>query len=170
MEKAIYGLAMPFFSHYVDYDSLTNTFILEKGNQKCIEINGLIPATLSHDWEKIIGLSDSNLNVKINKHGVFFKLIPDSPLGMSAYKKVKNGAIRHCSISYIVRKCKENVEAEKRLELLACLMCNDIVVKEYTRIEVQEIGIGNHPKNPDTFCTTDPHDPRLKEVRWDETC
>lgn len=170
MERAIYGLAMPFKDMYWKYDRLTNTYTFDKTNKESIIFDTVVGITIDHDYSRSLGDIRDNLIVKANEHGVCFKLIPNDPLGYSAYKKVKRGALRHCSVSYLVRKTNRDVKAEQQAaDLLNTLKWNErIVVNEYKKILLFEICLTNYPANPATFCTTEKDHPLLKGVNWDE--
>lgn len=171
MEKAIYGLAMPFNDSYMDYDFLTNTWIYEKTNQKSIVLDSVVGATFAHDYTKELGRTDKGtLSLVVNDRGLFFKIKPVSTLAFQMYKKVKNGAIKHCSVSYAVKKKQRDYEAEQQARALCNLIRfgSNVVVNEYKKLLVFEVSIGNNPANEATFCTTDANHPLLKGVRWDE--
>lgn len=169
-EKAIYGLAMPFDDAYFEYEQLTDRYTFDRTNKESVTLDSLVGVTLGHDYSKELGRTGSNLSIAIHDRGLFFKLIPESPIALSAYKKVKRGAIRHCSVSYLVKDRKRDIATEQRAKALARMinMTDNIVVKEYKKILVFEICIVNHPANKATFCTTDKNDPRLKGVEFDD--
>jgi len=171
MDKAIYGLAMPFNDSYWEYDFLTNTYTFEKTNRESVTIDRLVGATIGHDYLKELGRTGNNLTIKLHDRGLFFRLIPESPLALSTYKKVKRGLIRHCSVSYVIEERQRDYEAEERAKALSQLiyLCSNIVVKEYKKLLVFEVCIGNHPANKATSCTTDKDHPLLRGVIWDET-
>lgn len=173
MEKAIYGLAMPFNDIYWEYDRLANTLTLEKTNKDSVHIDSLVGATLRHDYnkEKELGRTDQGtLFLHVNERGVFFKVIPTTPFGLSCYKKVKKGKIRHCSISYYIHDRHRNYQEEKRVTSLLRLLKQkeNIIIWDYKKILVFFVCICEKPANDATFCTTDPNHPLLKEVIWDE--
>jgi phage head maturation protease len=170
MNKAIYGLAMPFNDSYVDYLSLARQFTVEKTNKESVEFGSLIPATINHDYTKVLGDNRSNLTLGINDNGIYFKLIPNTKLGHETYIKVKNRLLRHCSISYLVEHKERDYAAERKLRMLSKILgWNDTFrVYSYLKVIVQEVSIGNNPANKDTFCTTNKKHPRLKGVEWYE--
>ncbi|MEK3788064.1 HK97 family phage prohead protease [Paenibacillus sp. FSL K6-1230] len=170
MIKAIYGMAMPFNSCYVDSPNKeSEPFIVEKTNEESVFFDEMVGITLQHDYEKHFGTTNQNLTIKVTDNGVYFRLIPNTPLGLSVYKKVKRSALRHCSLSFIVPKRIRNIEIEdsKAPFLKAIGMDSDFIVKEYKKIIIYEICLTNGPANEETFCTTDPNDKRLKGIDWD---
>jgi HK97 family phage prohead protease len=170
VEQAIYGMAMPFSNMYWEYDRLTNTYTIDKTNRESVVFDTIVGATIDHDYSKALGDIRENLTVKANEHGVCFKLIPNCPLGYSAYKKVKRGALRHCSVSYLVRESGIDEQEEQRAaQLFETLGWNErVVVNEYKKILLFELCLTNNPANYATFCTTDKDHPLLKGVIWNE--
>lgn len=169
-EKAIYGLAMPFNGFYWEYERLTNTFIFEKTNKESVKLDSLVGATLEHDYLKELGRTGRNLFLTLHERGLFFKLIPDTPLANDAYGKVKRRQIKYCSVSYAVKEETRDAKAEiKAREIARLIGINEkIVVNMYKKILVYEVCIGNHPANKATFCTTNKNDSRLKGVKFNE--
>jgi phage head maturation protease len=170
MDKAIYGLAMPFNDIYWEYDRLTNTYTIDKTSRGAVLFDTIVGATIDHDYTKALGDIRENLIVKANEYGVCFKLTPTCRLGYSAYKKVKRGALRHCSVSYLIREASKDIDGEQHAKQLAnTLGWNErIIVNKYKKIILFELCLTNNPANAATFCTTDKNDPRLKGVEWDE--
>ncbi|GIP40779.1 hypothetical protein J31TS4_40590 [Paenibacillus sp. J31TS4] len=170
MEKAIYGMAMPLNDSYYDFDPASNTFTIDKTNPDAVIIDGYVGATMNHDFSRTLGLTGENLILQKNERGVFFKLIPDSPSGLSAYKKVKRGALRHCSCCYFVRKAPRNVQAEQMAAASASAVGikENIIVREYRKIILYEVCLTNNPANKATFCTIDKDHPLLQGLKWDE--
>ncbi|KIL45007.1 HK97 family phage prohead protease [Jeotgalibacillus soli] len=168
MEMAIYGLAMPFNQFYWNYNSQTNTYELELTNYEVTELWKEIPLTLEHNKYWTIGRTGKNLSVLLNPAGVFFKLVPDTPESFKAYKDVKEGFLRHCSVTFLRHKSREFVE-ECKIQSLARIMNlnHNFIVEEHNEVLVHEICLTNSPGNKATFCTTDRNDMRLKGVKWD---
>ncbi|MBN6890037.1 phage head maturation protease [Cytobacillus horneckiae] len=168
MEKAIYGLAMPFNDGYCEYNQLTNTFSFDKTNKDSVIFDTIVGATINHDYSQCLGDIRDNLIVKANEYGVCFKLTPNCPLGYSAYKRVKRGALRHCSVSYMVRESNKDEQVGKKAEALFRNVGWDerVIVNEYKQILLFEVCLTNNPANDITFCTIDPNHPLLKGVEW----
>lgn len=166
--KAIYGLAMPFNDSYIDRIHVNNEFRLERTNKESITFDRLVGATLGHDYSKSIGVTRENLQFEVTDDGVFFKLIPLTPLGIETFEQVRDGKLRQCSISYVVKKKKRDHEAETKLKQLTSMLgWNDTcIVYQYTEIKVFEICLTNYPANENTFCTTNPNHPLLAGIDW----
>lgn len=175
IEKAIYGLAMPFDDFYITPHEQSNvlrndTFQVDTTNKESVTLDSLVGLTFDHDYLKEIARTGRNLQIKVTDKGVFFKAIPDNPFALSMYKKVKRGAIKYCSISYSIKEMEENNHSKENLEkvMSLCGVDDDVIVRDYKDILVYELCICNQPANELTFCTTDPNHPLLKGVRWDE--
>lgn len=169
MEKAIYGLAMPFEDCYVDYYRLSNLYKIDKTNKECALIDSLVGITLGHDFAKELGRTGQNLQLVIGEGGIYFKLIPNSLEGYESFNLVKLGLLKHCSISYAIKRKRRDTQAEEKLKSLAKLMGwnEKFIVYEYTQILVYEVCLTNNPVNKSTFCTTNKHDARLKGIQWE---
>jgi HK97 family phage prohead protease len=169
LEKAIYGMAMPFNDCYVNTDP-TGVMRVRKTNRESVYFESLVGITLEHDYTKVLGRTDNNLFLQVTDSGVYFKLIPDCPLGWSVYKKVKRHALRHCSISFNPVMMQRNFSDEERVLKIsrAAGVGDSVIVEECRKINVFEICLTNQPANKSTFCTTDANDPRLAGLRWDE--
>jgi phage head maturation protease len=171
LEKAIYGMAMPFNDSYWEFDHEQETFVFDKTNRDAVVIDGLVGATVDHDFSRTIGVTGENLFLQAHERGVFFKLIPDSPFGQSIYKKVKRGELRYCSCMYFVRSARRDYQAEDEAMTLARSfgIQEKVVVREYRRIILFEICLTNNPANKTTFCTTDENHPLLQGVTWENS-
>ncbi|AZS14572.1 HK97 family phage prohead protease [Paenibacillus lutimineralis] len=168
IQKAIYGMAMPFNDCYIDVNS-DDSFTAQKTNRESVRFDKLVGMTLFHDFTKTFGSTNDNLFIQVTDTGIYFKLIPNTPFGWSVYKKVKRAALRHCSLSFTNIKKERNVVQEKNLtESFRSLGLSDsIVIEDYRKIRVYEICLTNGPANKLTFCTTDAKDPRLADLNWD---
>jgi HK97 family phage prohead protease len=129
----------------------------------------VVGATIGHDYEQELGRTDrGTLCIHINDRGLFFKIIPDSPLAWDAYRKVKKNQIRHCSLSFKVKQERDFKEEQRAAELFELLNWKEkIIVQDYKMIKVFEVCICNSPANKDTWCTTNKNDPRLKGIQWE---
>lgn len=170
MEKAIYGMAMPFDDYYLNPDPEKNVFGVETTNRASVRFEELVGITICHDYTQVFGTTRENLFIQVTDKGVYFKLIPNTPLGWSAYKKVKRNALRHCSISYNDIQKKRNLASEIRMSHLfrAAGFDDSIIIEEYRKVNVFEICLTNGPANKLTFCTTNANDPRLGGLTWEE--
>lgn len=170
MQKAIYGLAMPFNDSYWSYDRFTNTYTFDKTSRESVVFDTIVGATIDHDYSKALGDVKENLTVKTNEYGVCFRLIPNCSLGCSTYNKVKRGALRHCSVSYLIRETKRNKQMEQQTMSLTKMFgwTERVVVNEYKKILLFELCLTNNPANDATFCTTDPNHPLLQGIEWSE--
>ncbi|WP_145524129.1 HK97 family phage prohead protease [Virgibacillus sp. SK37] len=170
MKKAIYGLAMPFDDSYVDYIPLFNQYEIERTNKESVQLDTLVGATVEHNYIQELGRTDRNLDICVTDDGVFFRIIPDTKLGHSTYKKVSNGSLKYCSISYTVRKKKRDYKSEEKLSYLSKSLGwkDNFIVFKYAEILVFEICVTNNPANRATFCTTNKNDLRLRGVKWND--
>lgn len=168
MEKAIYGMVQPFGDCYIDTNS-EGAFKVKKTNRESVRFDSMVGMTLSHDFSKTIGTTKENLFVQVTDSGIYFKLIPNSPLGWSIYKKVKRAALRHCSLSFTMIKTARNEVDEKTVTAAFRSQgyTDKVIVEDYRNIRVYEICLTNHPANKLTFCTTNEKDPRLTGLSWD---
>jgi hypothetical protein len=167
MEKAIYGLAMPFNEFYWNYTKLTNTYELELTNYGVTQLWKAIQLTIDHDRSKILGTTEQDLFVKLHPSGVYFKMVSNTPESFKAYQDVKDGLLRHCSITYLRRMERDYDEENKVISLARVMNWNhNFIVKKHTEVLIDEMCLTNSPGNKATFCTTDKNDPRLKGVRW----
>lgn len=168
MEKAIYGMAMPFDDSYWQYDETNKIFTIDKTNRESVVIDGIVGATVGHDFSRTLGVSGENLFLQVNERGVFFKLMPDTPLALSTYKKVKRGALRHCSCTYFVRDSVRDTEAEYKAihEARSRGIADNIIVRKYRKLILFEVCLGNNPGNKSTFCTVDANHPLLHGLVW----
>lgn len=169
-EKAIYGMAMPFNDNYADYYEIAQEFMIDRTNKEATKLDSLIGATIDHDFNLEIGRSNENLEVHVTNDGVFYKIVPATPLGHQTYERVKKGELNGSSISYVIKRKKRDYEAEQKLRYLSSLMGwkEQFTVFTYTEILVYELCLTNRPANEATFSTTDKNDSRLKGVRWKE--
>ena len=169
MEKAIYGLAMPFNQYYKTYNQQTDTYELELTNYEVTMLWDIIQLTLDHDLSKVIGETNHNLIVKSDPVGIYFKMIPELPEGFKAYEDVKNGLLKHCSVTLIRRKTRNHFEENKLISFARTMNINhNFVVKDHTDVLIEEVCLTNNPANPSTFCTADKDHPLLKGVRWND--
>ncbi|MEC0172563.1 HK97 family phage prohead protease [Paenibacillus graminis] len=169
MEKAIYGMAMPFNDFYAESDLENNTYSVERTNREGVFFDSKVGITLRHDYTQVIGTTEDGLQVQTAEGGVFFKLIPNSPFGQSIYKKVKRAALRHCSISF-----RKILSEQNAAEEMVCSeifrsegYTDEVSVHDLKEIIVHEICLTNGPANELTFCTTNMEDSRLNGLRWD---
>lgn len=169
MEKAIYGMAMPFEDFYLRPDPERNIFRVDKTNRASVRFEELVGMTICHDYTQVFGKTNDNLFIQVTDKGVYFKLIPNTPLGLSVYKKVKRNALRHCSISYNDIQKKRDVDEEARVSqrLRTVGLDDSIIIEEYRKINVFEICLTNGPANELTFCTINADDHRLAGLTWD---
>lgn len=167
-DQAIYGLAMPFDDSYWEYDKWTDTITYERTNRNAVVFDTIVGATIDHDYSRTLGDIRDNLIVRANEYGVVFKLIPNCPEGFSAYKKVKRGALKHCSVSYLVRQSATDTEEERRAakKFKELGWKEKVKVKRYKKVLLFEICLTNEPANASTFCTTDKNHPMLKGIDW----
>ncbi|WP_238652345.1 HK97 family phage prohead protease [Paenibacillus piscarius] len=171
MERAIYGMAMPFNDFYAEPNLENNTYSVERTHRKGVFFDSKIGITLGHDYTQVIGTTVDGLQVQTTEGGVFFKLIPNSPLGWSVYKKVKRAALRHCSISFRKILSEQNAFEEKVCTEIfrSAGYTDEVTVYDLKKIVVHEICLTNGPANELTFCTTNVQDSRLKGLSWDNT-
>ncbi|MEK3736017.1 MULTISPECIES: HK97 family phage prohead protease [Paenibacillus] len=169
MEKAIYGMAMPFNDFYADIDPEKNTYTVDRTNKSAVYFDIKVGITLGHDYTQVFGTTEDSLQIQLADAGVFFKLTPNSPLGWSVYKKVKRAALRHCSISFRKILTEQNTGEEIRISETIRTMgyTDEIIVHDLREIIVHEVCLTNGPANELTFCTTNVEDPRLKDLSWD---
>ncbi|MNP19233.1 Caudovirus prohead protease [compost metagenome] len=169
MEKAIYGMAQPFNDFYFKEDSENGIFLSQRTNRNAVRFDTKVGITLFHDYSKQLGTTEDNLLLQVTDAGIFFKLIPNTPLGLSAYKRVKRAALRHCSLSYILFEKERNSELEQAAtaEFQLHGFSDQIVIEDYKKIVVYEVCLTNRPANKSTFCTTNYNDPRLEGLNWD---
>lgn len=168
MEKAIYGMAQPFNDMYFETNS-DGAFKVEKTNRESVRFDTKVGMTLFHDFSMTFGTTDNNLFIQVTDTGIYFKLVPNSQLGWSVYKKVKRAALRHCSLSYSVIETERNA-ADERVATAAFRSrgyTDEVIVEDYGRIRVYEICLTNGPANKLTFCTTNANDQRLAGLSWD---
>lgn len=170
LDKAIYGMAQPFDDFYFEYDLESNTFDVSHTHQDAVTFQSLVGITLSHEYDKVFGTTDENLFLQVTDTGVYFKLIPNSPLGESVFKKVTRAALRHCSISYkIINEERNNLNEERVTSIFRERGFDDIiVVQDLKEILIFEICICNYPANKMTFVTTDVNDPRIAGLGWSD--
>ena len=166
-EKAIYGMAQPLADFY--HEQNDETFVVQKTNRASVKFEPKVGITLGHDYSQVFGTTDENLFLQVSDRGVFFKIIPNCPLGWSIYKKVKRRALRHCSISFKAIQKQRNTDDEDYFgEVFRTAGVDDnILVEDYKKIVVFEVCLTNGPANTLTFCTTDAKDPRLEGLEWD---
>lgn len=173
--KAIYGLAIHFADHcnYEEHDPETNTFRFFRFEPSSIRSDGLIGITLEHDFGKCLGRTDEgDLSIYITDIGLYFRLIPTTPAAMSAYKRVKRNALRHCSFcckyeyKNVSRNTRLEAAAKRKLSQFIGSSDDNIVVETLANILLYEICLTNSPANQETFCTTDVHDKRLAGIDW----
>lgn len=167
-EKAIYGLASTYKYPMIEYEFLSNLFKVNRLKPGSIKLDSLVGATLRHDYGKEIGRTDRNLSLILNDHGLFFKLIPETPLEFDTYKKVKKGLLTQCSCSYYAES-KRDYEAETHLYTVNSLFNGNEKFEAYIQSNalLYEICLCEYPKNEETFCTTNKNDPRLKGIKWE---
>lgn len=170
IEKAIYGMVQPFNDFYLTEDTSKNEYKAEKTHQDSVHFDTKVGITLFHDYTKDFGTTDENLFLQVTENGIYFKLVPNSPLGWSAYKKVKRAALRHCSLSYLKNK-KERDPITESLVTTAFRehgFDDEIIIEDIRDITVFEICLTNGPANKSTFCTTNQNDPRLIGLKWSD--
>lgn len=169
MNKAIYGMSMPFNDFYADIDPEKNTYLVNRTNKAAVFFDSKVGITLNHDYSQVFGTTEDSLQIQLADAGVFFKLTPNSPLGWSVYKKVKRAALRHCSISFRKILAEQNTREEIRISETIRTMgyTDEIIVHDLREIIVHEVCLTNGPANELTFCTTNVEDPRLKGLSWD---
>ncbi|ASA21289.1 HK97 family phage prohead protease [Paenibacillus donghaensis] len=171
MERAIYGMAMPFNDFYADTDVEKNTYMVNRTNRAAVFFDSKVGITLGHDYTQVVGTTDDGLQIQLADGGLFFKLSPSSPLGWSVYKKVKRAALRHCSISF--RKILSERNAAKEMVSSEIFrsegFTDEVSVHDLREIIVHEVCLTNGPANELTFCTTNAGDPRLSGIRWDNS-
>lgn len=169
MEKAIYGMAMPFNDFYTESDSEKNTYSVDMTNHDAVFFDSKVGITLGHNYFQVFGTTEDGLQIQLTDAGVFFKLTPNCPLGWSVYKKVKRAALRHCSISYRRILTEPNVTKERAVTeaFRSAGHTDEISVNDLREITVFEVCLTNGPANKLTFCTTNVDDPRLKGLSWD---
>lgn len=166
-EKAIYGMAQPLADFY--HEQKGETFVVQKTNRASVKFEPKVGITLGHDYSQVFGTTDENLFLQVSDRGVFFKIIPNSPLGWSIYKRVKRNALRHCSISFkAIQKQRNTADEDYFGEVFRAAGVDDnILVEDYKKIVVFEVCLTNGPANTLTFCTTDAKDPRIEGLEWD---
>ncbi|WP_342410786.1 HK97 family phage prohead protease [Paenibacillus sp. FSL R10-2778] len=169
MNKAIYGMAMPFNDFYADIDSKKNTYSVNRTNKAAVYFDSKVGITLNHDYNQVFGTTEDGLQIQLADAGVFFKLTPNSPLGWSVYKKVKRAALRHCSISFRKILTEQNASEEKVCSEIfrSAGYTDEVTFHDLKKIIVHEICLTNGPANELTYCTTSMEDPRLKDLSWD---
>lgn len=166
IERAIYGLAQPFNDIYLNE---TETGLkVEKTHKSAVFFDDVVGLTFDHRFGQVAGTTDDNLYLQVTDDGFYFKLVPNSPLGMSLWKKVKRNALRHCSLSYLpLAKRQNRGDARKIMRAFRAAGQGDSVqVEDYQKILIYEICLLNWPANELTFCTIDAQDPRLKGVSF----
>jgi hypothetical protein len=168
-EKAIYGMAQS-NDFYLINNTDRNEFKVEKTHPDSIHFDSKVGITLSHDYTKAFGTTNENLFLQVTESGIYFKLIPNSPLGWSAYKKVKRAALRHCSVSYLKNKKERDPITESSVTTVFREhgFNDEIIIEDIRDITVFEVCLTNGPANKSTFCTTNPNDPRLRGLKWND--
>lgn len=168
-DKAIYGMAQPFDDFYFKDDIKNGVFLAQRTNKSAVHFDSKVGMTLRHDYSQQLGTTDENLFLQVTDTGIFFKLIPNTAMGWSAYKKVKRAALRHCSLSYVLFAKERNIEFEKSVTTVFRSQgyTDQIVIEDYKNIMVFEVCLTNGPANKSTFCTTNKYDPRLDGLNWE---
>lgn len=168
-EKAIYGLAMPFNIFYKGREQYTDFLQYELTTRESIQMWIDVKLTLEHDDSRILGTTNQqNLLYVINDSGIYFKCVPNTPMGFRAYEDVKAGLLNYCSVTYL-RRCERDYDLEKKMKSFTMLInrTNNFMVKKHVEVLVHEMCITNDPGSKETFCTTNKNDPRLKGIKWE---
>ncbi|MES1040630.1 HK97 family phage prohead protease [Peribacillus simplex] len=177
-EKAIYGLASTYGYPVIDHELIPNVYKINTKLPGSFLIDPLLVViTRNHDYSKEIGWigldgwtnrKDPNVTLVLNERGLFFKLIPNSPLGLEFYELVKEGLMTQCSITYKAQQATRDYRWEKNLEFLASLRgdTDKYIVHNLSEIIISEICICEQGKNQETFATVNGNDPRLKGIKF----
>lgn len=173
LEKFIYGLAIPTPKNDYPcwkYDPDTKTYTFERINSAGILTDGLVGMLEDHSLDKQLGRTDDGtLDLYFNDQGLFFRLRAANPAALSAYKRVKRGALRHCSIAGHFKhedRVRLLKEEEKAKQIVRTIGCDKVIFQELCEIHLYEISLTNNPLQDFTFCTTDQHDKRLPAIDW----
>lgn len=111
---------------------------------------------INHDWNKVVGRSNSNLTLEEDEKGLRFELtIPNTTDGNDLLENVKNGLIRGCSFGFNIK--DEETRWDEKWNFY----------RDITKVELFEITATPIPAYADTEIAAR-SDLSLKDIKPDE--
>ncbi|WP_370773383.1 HK97 family phage prohead protease [Clostridium sp.] len=111
---------------------------------------------INHDWNKVVGRSNSNLTLEEDEKGLRFELtIPNTTDGNDLLENVKNGLIRGCSFGFNIK--DEETRWDEKWNFY----------RDITKVELFEITATPIPAYADTEISAR-SDLSLKDIKPDE--